>query len=258
MGKKKKDVDAKKTGVKTNKDVEIIVNQLGFDKDIRFYINNKICLKGLFALRALKTKYGDDLHDMYSDMPVLRQIDNELDVFWKDLEPINIKDVIDFTEDTDKRREMFQFFPTRLMFKNAEVVHNVTKITYQTDQYGVEHKIENHYELVRRKSTDLLGKEVVINEGREYIYAVKVNCVTTGITYYLMVDSDMDFCKPGKYNAAAAVAWTALCPITNPKALYRQGEVMLWERNEDSVDVPFDKRKHLTEDEYFSLLKFQS
>lgn len=256
MAKKKKDVDAKKTGAKTNREVETIVNELGFDRDIRFYINNKICLKGMFALRALKTKYGDDLHDMYLDMPVLRQIDNELDVFWKDLEPVNIGDIINFTSDTEKRREMFQFFPTRLMFKDAEVVHETTKITYQTDEKGVERKIENHYELVRRKAKDLLGKEVNINEGWEYIYAVKVSCVTTGMTYYLMVDSQMDFCK--KYNAAAAVAWTALCPITNPKGLYRQGEVMLWERNEDSVDIPFEKRKHLTEDEYFSLLKFQS
>lgn len=258
MARRKKDVAAEKTGFRTEKQLAELLDYLGLTDALTFYINGRYCLKGLMAYRALKTKYGNDFDDMFSDMPTLKPLHSDFVQFWDDLEPVKISDVMKLSNDANTRREIFQFFPTRLLFVDAQVVHNTMKITTQVDENGVERTVENIYKLVRKKATDILGREVRINPGREYIYAVKVECVTTGKDYYLMVDPTADFCKEGKFNAAAAVAWTALCPISNPKGLIRQGEVMIWLKNKDSRLLNAEDRKHLTEQEYFSLLQFQS
>lgn len=260
MAKRKKDVEVNWDSEMSVEEINAVLKEDGLENSIRFYINQRYVMKDIFALRALRTKYGDDFEDMYEDMPVLKQFHSTFVKFWKSLPPVKIGDVIQFSENTDTRRELFQFFPTRMMFQDAEVVHNTMRITEQVEQDGSTRTVENVYKLVRKKTADLLNLKhnERIDATREYIYAVKVECVTTGKTYFLMVDSRAEFCQPGKFNAAAAIAWTALCPITNPKGLIRQGEVMLFEKGPDSKILPFDKRKHLTEEEYFSLLKYQS
>lgn len=259
MAKRKKDVAVEKTGTLTKKKIENYLKEQNLLDRFGFYVNNRYILKGVFALRALRTKYGNDFEDMYEDMSVLKSIHNIIEPIWDSLEPINIGDIIKFTTDTDKRRELFQFFPTRTMFKDAEVVHNTLRITTQEDEFGNKRTIENVYKLVRESTSKILGvSKSEITQGNEYIYAVKVECVTTGKDYYLMVPNNAEFTKPGQYNAAAAIAWTALCPISNPKELIRQGEVMLWVENPNSKLLKDNEKFHLSEEQYFSLLKFQS
>lgn len=236
-------------------------------KHLRIEVLEKYIFPALWTLRMLKTKYGDDFGDMVADMPVLDVPDetgysllDDIKMVWDNIHPINLLDIIKEIPDAERARALFQYLPTATMFDDdAEELDVRTVETKQVEIDGTTRTIQNKYRLIRKK-TSILFPNLASNEqlSTDWLYAVEVRCVTTDKVYRLLVDQNAKFCKKSSYDAAAAVAWTVRLPITNPKALVRQGEKMLWIHNEDSVVLPPDKWKHLTKKEYFKYLIFQS
>lgn len=225
-------------------------------KQLSLVLTGRYQFQGEFLLRMLKSKYGNDFDDMYNDMPVLIPYDESLRWVWNALEVIDVIEIINHVDDTEKRRAIFEYLPTAMMFNDEdECVHDCVVQTTQQDLEGNVRVIDNRYRLLRKKAKVLFPNR---NLNTEYIYAVEVRCVTTNKVYRLLLPIGAEFCKPGKYDAAAAVAWTMRCPITNPHSLVRQGEKLNWIGNEDSKLLPPDQRRHLTKEEYFKYLGFQS
>lgn len=224
-------------------------------KQLSLVLTGRYQFQGEFLLRMLKSKYGSDFDDMYNDMPVLLPYDESLRWVWDALEVVDVMEIIKYAEDVEKRRAIFQYLPTAMMFNNAECVHECTVQTEQKDLEGNVRIVNNHYRLLRRKAKDLFPNQ---NLTVEFIYAVEVRCVTTNKVYRLLLPNEEKFCKPGSFDAAAAVAWTVRCPITNPKCLIRQGEKLAWIMNDDSKLLPADQWKHMTKEEYFKYLIYQS
>lgn len=219
------------------------------------------------SLKILKAKYKDDgLDDMLNDYPIFKQ-DELLLESWDKIEPITLHDILK-DKSLERRRTILEFVPLQnFMFQNAEVVDSQTIITKNRrwDMKGnviEDGTLENVYELIRIHAKELFP-EAEDRWGRDdfkeaYIYAVKVICPTTGNTFFIVVSSPLapaPFCKKGKFNALEAIAATVFCPITNPKALYRQGDVMVFEHSEDSKQcTPYA----LTGQQYVDLLVAQT
>lgn len=236
-------------------------------KNMRIQVLDMYLFDALFTLRMLKTKYGDDLDDMLYDMPALDIPDNtgvslmdEIKMVWDDIYPIYVVDIVQEIPDAERARAIFQYLPTATMFDEGSDELNVSTVeTKQVELDGSTRVVNNVYRLIRKETKKLFPK---LQPGQtlafKYLYAVEVRCVTTDKVYRLLVPENESFCQKGSYDAAAAVAWTARCPISNPKALVRQGEKFLWIHNENSVVLPVEQWRHLTKEEYFKYLVFQS
>lgn len=236
-------------------------------KNMRIQVLDTYLFDAMFTLRMLKTKYGDDLDDMLYDMPALDIPDSagvslldEIKMVWDDIYPIYVIDIVQQIPDAERARAIFQYLPTATMFdEGSEELHVATVETKQVEEDGSTRVINNVYRLIRKKTSKLFPK---LQPGQtlafDYLYAVEVRCVTTDKVYRLLVPESESFCKQGSYDAAAAIAWTVRPPITNPKALVRQGEKFLWIHSSDSVVLPAEQWKHLTKKEYFKYLVFQS
>lgn len=230
-------------------------------------ILNRFVFSQTWTYKILKAKYrGDGITDLLTDYPVFKD-DEFLMEQWDNIEPISMQEILK-DKSLERRRTILEFVPLQnFMFQNAEVVDTRVVMTKNRtwDRKGrliSSEPLENVYELIRIHAKELFP-EAEERWGREqfknaYIYAVKVICPTTSNTFFINVASPLlpkPFCQKGKFNALEAIASTVFCPITNPKALYRQGDVMVFEHSEDSKPcTPYA----LTGEQYVNLLVAQS
>lgn len=198
------------------------------------------------SVRVLKAKYlQDGLEDMLTDYPVFKN-DEFLLEEWDNIVPFNMEDAMQI-RNLELRRTVFNFLRLQnVVFADAEVV-DVREAESKQLRYDIngtlleETTIVNRYELVR-VHVDKFFPERANDWSREarsnpYVYAVKVVCPTTGNVFYQNVSSpiiDNPFCREGNYHAGEALCSYIMCPITNPKALRRQGDILIWEHSEDS------------------------
>lgn len=214
------------------------------------------------SYKILKAKYLDDgLEDMLNDYPEARK-DEFLIEEWENIQPLSLKDVL-LDKDLERRRAILEWIPVqRFLFENAKTV-DVRTVTTANKKWDMDGKListeplVNRYELLQLDAIDLFP-ELKSRAAHAYIYAVKVICPTTDNTFFIIVAGPNDnppYAQKGKYNALEAIASMCFCPITNPKSLYRQGDVMIFEHNPDSKPcTPYA----LKGEDYVRLLQAQS
>jgi len=192
------------------------------------------------SVRILKTKYlTDGLDDMLKDYPPLKN-DEFLVEQWDNIQPLTLADVLK-EPSLEKRRGILEYLRLQyLVYDDAEVVDTCKIITKQKvwNREGIlleDGTLENVYHLVRVHASKLFPEASRRrNTGNDYIYAVKVVCPTTGHVFYINVSSptaQSPHCQPGKYSALNALASLTFCPITNPKSMYRQGDIFIFRRS---------------------------
>jgi hypothetical protein len=92
------------------------------------------------------------------------------------------------------------------------------------------------------------------------VYAVRCWCTTTNREYWLYVPVEAASDAKGwwsldentKYDAIQAIAWTVRIDIENPERIYRQGDIIVVKRGEQSTIKSMDY--HLSKEQYLSLM----
>lgn len=179
---------------------------------------------------------------------------------WEKIKPVSVTEIQRSTKNADKKALYFRFLRVAEMFKaeGAEMLDRKVIITKNKTWDEGNHEeindLENVYELWR------INAEKLYENMEGYIFSVRCWCPSTGREFFIVVDNTAKFCQKGHYDAAEAIASTALCPISNPKALYRQGDVLFFEHSDDPKNPSYvlDEPVRLTAKEYFSLLVSQT
>jgi hypothetical protein len=228
------------------------------------------------AIRIFKAKYGNDLEDMYIDMPVLEQKYKDfINEIWDSVKPVDMSDLLgdEFikcptTEETiAKKQALLRWLPLGSIFNDAEVVDERVRITVQRDPVREEGKIvykewehENIYRLKRKPVKEIFPEVEEERLSFPYVYAVQVFDVFLEKSYHIYVDHEKAFCKEGQYDAEAAVAWLIHSDIDPECIEYitRQGEVPNFGIKPGMGIKKLKEKKHWTKELYFSLLRFQA
>lgn len=232
------------------------------------------------------SKFPEDVADILRDF---------LFEIWNSIEPLKYEDLVNpkgrlgnLVDSVVNRQLLFTFIPATKLFADAEIMDEKIELSKQinflriAEKYGIDFDrfwenidalrnfeaafaneeipeeffdmIENKYQLIRKPSKGFLEDTSRV----PYLFAVRVFCTSTNKEYIIRVDHDADYCKKGKYDALAAVAWTVRCPITNPKAILRQGDQFAAIKSPNSVILPVDEHWHLNGKQYLDLLIYQS
>jgi len=211
------------------------------------------------ALRLWKTSYST-FKEFLKNVIIyesLEEFGDYVSTVWSDVEPITASEAFE-QDNVEKRRLYFDVIGVDEVFKQAdpelidmkEVVLNNQRWEKDGTPYlqtGVD-----KYTLYKINGTELFGSTISEwQRNNSSVYAVKCSCTTTGRNYWLYVPTEIGL----KESALEAIAWTCRIGITNPKAIYRQGDIFIVEANADSeVCTPY----HLDYATYSSLIKSQT
>ena len=182
--------------------------------------------------------------------------------------------------------------PTLLVFKNGEVVdkfigalpkpqlvnkQTVLKKRMRWDKNNdpYEYVFRDTYSLYRIKIKDLLGDatDYALNTfrrmssfefDRNYIYAVQCRCTTTAREYWLMLpeasgltsnnETDRLLVEANK-DAISAIAYTIQVPNKhNIKRIWRQGDIIITQLNNEFLSNAIGKPEPLSKEEYLNLM----
>ena len=216
------------------------------------------------ACRILKTKGGECPFD-------------ELQEFWNDIEPLSFKDIAQI-ENLETRRLGLLYLGTDKLISqiNPTLLNKETiskKTTWVTEQGElVEHTFDDTYELYK-VGKELLGiDEKTWSRGIDDAYYIKCKDTSTDREYLIWVDInsiwriktdedttlyrwEMDFTK---IDAIDCIAWTIQTnvPKGNIEKIVRQGDCILIKPKGNYV--PLDNERHLTKQEYLTLLVAES
>lgn len=227
-------------------------------------LNEYLTIRTPDLLRLLKAKYEHDMAELEKDFG--RYLGEHLDFvheIWPNIKAYTASEALQ-EQNLERRRVMFDYIGMTNLFKelDAEVV-DVKVINFKNylhpDKPPVE--IEDRYELLKLPASKVYpeaSRSRWADPDNIFIFAVRCWCTTTGREYVIQVPPTESFCQEGSYNALDAIAWTFPVYITNPKAIFRQGDCILFDHSPDSVRIPANQRPTLTGEEYFSLLKIQT
>ena len=214
------------------------------------------------AARLWKAKF-DSITQFKRDVanhPGLEELGQFFSEIWDSIESITVQEALQ-EQNMETRRVMFECIGVSRLFKQLDPAlldkQVLTKVRtrWREDNHPYEYTFEDTYELYRVDGKKLFTSP---NEWAEPnpIYAVHCWCTTTAREYWIYVPEEAalgdrrapDHPKP---DAIRAIAWTIRLDITNPKRLYRQGDIIVAEESDDSVEVPF---YHLTKEDYLRLM----
>lgn len=233
--------------------------------ETKFVLDNEVFSLDL-ALRAFKCRYSktEELfreeasfnkeqahlkeHQREIVIAHIEKLESYIDEIWDDVKAIEFQEVLAI-ENVNKQRILFFYVGPARIFANV----SDKKIV---DTYKHSDKQGDLYHLWKMSSKELKLKTPDGRERENDIFGIQCWCPSTNHEYWILVDDRKDFCQRGSYSAKAAVASTAKCPITNPKELNRQGEVLIFTHSENSVvlDTPVE----LTTEQYWSLINQQT
>lgn len=204
-----------------------------------FEIDNQLFTFDEFC--KLKKTRCNTVPELLNDFPILKghELVPFLEEVWDEVIPLTFQEAMAEPSVERKRIMFFHLGPARLIAKVKD-----KKIL---DTYKHSDKQGDTYHL-----WDINPKELGFVREIQ-MKAIQCWCPSTNKEYWIFVDHRKDYCT--KPNAKDAIAWTCLCPIINPQAIYRQGEVYVFEESKDSV--PCDPY-HMQGEEYFNLLKRQT
>lgn len=211
------------------------------------------------ALKLWKTSYST-FNEFLKNVIIyesLEEFGDYVATVWSDIEPIEVSEAFE-QENVEKRRLYFDVIGIEKVFQHAEPdlldIKDVVLNNKRWDKDGKEYIQTglDTYRLYSINGAKLFGS--TINEWQRKnstVYAVKCFCTTTAREYWLYVPTEIGL----KESALEAIAWTCRIGITNPKAIYRQGDIFIVEANDDSeVCTPY----HLDYKTYSLLIQSQT
>lgn len=191
---------------------------------------------------------------------------------WSTIPEVTVTEA--FTEkNIEVRRLYFQALGVEKLMESLkpELLDERT-ITKQGKRWDVSgnmyvHKYEDTYGLYKLDGSVLFPEDASTawQIDRSTLYVVKCKCATTNREYWIYVQRE--YAYDGSYwdetkrkpNAIKAIASTFRLPITFPKAIYRQGDVLIVEPSEKSQEfLDGMSQNPITEEEYLTLLQFES
>jgi hypothetical protein len=176
---------------------------------------------------------------------------------WDSIEPLDTQTAFQ-EKNLERRRVFFRCIGVRALFRNLQPLlldRQVLKL--QNNRWDEENQhyvdaIEDVYELYKIDGKHILPPEDgsrlhTWRREQSTVFAVRCWCTTTKREYWIYVPRNV----AEKNDALEAIAWTVQLNITNPKRLFRQGDILIAERSADSRDVPL---YHLDKKTYTELL----
>lgn len=166
--------------------------------------------------------------------------------------PFEIEDIFKL-EFTEHKRFVYNVFGIERIFKSLpfkligkETIHKKrTKWDKELKPYN--HEFDDTYELYSLPLTAMFPELKDSARGRqnEIIYCVKMICTTTAKEHMIWVPREV----AEKKDPIAAIAWTIQRNITNPKRIFRQGDIIIFEHSEDSkpcAPTPLTRKEYET------------
>ena len=213
--------------------------------------------------RMLKTKGGDCPFDEMQD-------------FWEQVQPLNFKDIAQIPN-LEQRRIALLFLGLDRLVKevNPELISSKTikkNTTWVTEQGElVEHKFDDTYELYKVKGEyfgDTTNHWQRINDAyyvkckdtstdREYLIWIDINSVWRIVSDNNSKLNRWEF-DVREIDAIDCIAWTIQTNVPQGKIekIVRQGDCILIKPKKNYV--PLDNERHLTKQEYLTLLVTES
>lgn len=183
---------------------------------------------------------------------------------WEDIQPITVGEALKEPH-IEKRRVMFDCIGVAKLFQelkpellDKKVIHKSrTRWNKQNESYL--YSFDDTYELYKLDAEKLF--ESTPSWGwLQPVFAVRCWCTTTNREYWIYVPEIAVYGRiswpnrqsyPEKPDAVRAIAWTIRINISEPKRIYRQGDIVVAEESETSREVePY----HLTKAQYLSLM----
>ncbi|WP_343566250.1 hypothetical protein [Sphingobacterium sp.] len=215
------------------------------------------------ALRFWKTKFETIKHfkrDVITH-PYLKDLDDFVSEMWDSIDPITVQQAL-AEKNTERRRVMFDCIGVAKLFSQLEPellnkqVLSKTRTRWDQDNKPWKHQFEDVYELYRIEGKKLFEPVSQWQKPND-VFAVRCWCTTTNREYWIYVPEDIATGIPrwrgGESNpdAIRAIAWTIRIDITNPKRIFRQGDIIVAEESDNSSPVePY----HLSKEQYIHLL----
>jgi hypothetical protein len=211
------------------------------------------------ALRVWKTAYSsfDEFLKNVIIYESLEEFGDYVSTVWSDIKPLEISEAFE-QNNTEKRRLYFDTIGVEKIFESVEPdlldMKDVVLNNRRWDADGKEYLQTglDRYTLYKIDGYKLFGSTISEWQRKNSsVYAVKCTCTSTGRNYWLYVPREVG----EKESALEAIAWTCRIGITNPKAIYRQGDIFVVAANHDSkVCEPY----HLDYATYSSLIQSQT
>lgn len=211
------------------------------------------------ALRLWKTAYSsfDEFLKNVIIYESLEEFGDYVSTVWSDIEPIITSEAFE-QKNVEKRRLYFDVIGVNEVIKQADPeVIDMKEVVLNNKRWDKDGRPYfqtgiDKYTLYRINGAALFGSTISEWQRKNSdVYAVKCSCTTTDRNYYLYVPREIG----EKESALDAIAWTCRIGITNPKAIYRQGDIFVVAANHDSeVCEPY----HLDYKTYSSLIQSQS
>jgi hypothetical protein len=215
------------------------------------------------ALQFWKTKFETIKHfkrDVITH-PGLHELDDFVSEMWESILPLTVQDAL--TEsNTERRRVMFDCIGVVKLFQQLEPelldkqVLSKKRTRWDQENKPWKHQFDDVYELYRIEGTKLFNPLDDRQKAND-VYAVRCWCTTTNREYWIYVPEEIAMGKPrwssveANPDAIRAIAWTIRIDVINPKRIFRQGDIIVVEESEDSVQVePY----HLSKEQYIDLL----
>jgi hypothetical protein len=219
------------------------------------------------ALRLWKTKYETDFRDFERDVTpheALYDFRDFVKELWNNIIPVTVEEALK-QENTEDRRVYFDAIGVEKLFKQLDptlldkqtIKKKRTRWDSNNDPY--EYEFEDVYELYEMPGEKLFVTDRWGSKPRP-VYAVRCWCTTTSREYWLYVPLEAASDAKGwwerdentKYDAIKAIAWTIRIDIENPERIYRQGDIIVVKRGEQSTIKSMDY--HLSKEQYLSLM----
>ena len=211
------------------------------------------------ALRLWKTVYSsfDEFLKNVIIYESLKEFGDYVSTVWSKIKPIEISEAFQ-QNNTEKRRLYFDIIGVDKIFEHVDPelldMKDVVLNNRRWDKDGKEYLQTgmDRYTLYKINGDTLFGSTISEWQRKNStVYAVKCTCTSTGRNYWLYVPREVG----EKESALDAIAWTCRIGITNPKAIYRQGDIFVVAANDDSeVCEPY----HLDYKTYSSLIQSQT
>lgn len=215
------------------------------------------------AMRLWKTKFETFEHFRREVIvsPYLAELGAFINEMWDSIEPLTVTEAL--TENnSEKRRVMFDCIGVTKLFAQMEPTlldrQVITKERTRWDEQNRPYKktYDDTYELYQIDGEKMFGPD---QNGRSAnpVYAVRCWCTTTGREYWIYVPEEAAMGvrswqrKDAVPDAVRAIAWTIRIDIKNPSRIYRQGDIIVVEEDEQSSRVePY----HLSKEQYLELM----
>jgi hypothetical protein len=211
------------------------------------------------ALRLWKTAYSS-FNEFLKNVIIyesLEEFGDYVSTVWSDIKPIEVSEAFEQIS-TEKRRLYFDIIGVDKIFESVNPdLLNMASIALNNRRWDADGKEYlqtgiDTYKLYKIDGYKLFGSTISEwQRENSAVYAVNCNCTSTGRSYWLYVPREVGI----KESALEAIAWTCRIGITNPKAIYRQGDIFIVAANADSEEcTPY----HLDYATYSKLIQSQT